>query len=114
MKKLGEEWKQMTEDEKKKYVDLAADDQKRYEKQTEEFNRLGYFFDKDGVKSSEAAKELKDLPMDTVKPKKAINSLLFYIKHNTEAFRKENPDFKLTEMTKKMSEIFNGLNDEEK
>jgi len=52
--------------------------------------------------------------MDTVKPKKAINSLLFYIKHNTEAFRKENPDFKLTEMTKKMSEIFNGLNDEEK
>lgn len=52
--------------------------------------------------------------MDTVKPKKPTNSLFLYMKATTEAFKAKNPGLKLTDMTKKMSELFNNLATKEK
>lgn len=58
--KAGAAWNSMTEDQKKKYVDLNDKDVKRYEKQVAELEKKGYFTTEDGQKST-------DLPVD---PKK--------------------------------------------
>ena len=42
-KKISEEWKSLSEDEKKKYTELAEKDKERYAKQLEEFNKTGKF-----------------------------------------------------------------------
>lgn len=42
-KKISEEWKALTDDDKKKYEELAAKDKERYAKQIEEFNKTGKF-----------------------------------------------------------------------
>lgn len=42
-KKISEEWKALSDDEKAKYTDLAAKDKERYAKQIEEFNTTGKF-----------------------------------------------------------------------
>lgn len=59
MKKAGEIWNTMNEKERKKYVDMVAKDQIRYDKQLAELNKNGYFKMEDGSKSSDHVKKQK-------------------------------------------------------
>ena len=45
---LAKVWNSMTADQKKQYDKVAAEDQKRFEKETNELKKKGYFIDKDG------------------------------------------------------------------
>lgn len=42
-KLISEKWKNLSEDEKKKYTDLAEKDKERYQKQLLEFEKTGKF-----------------------------------------------------------------------
>lgn len=83
MKKAGEQWGVMSDKDKKKYNDMVAIDQKRYDKQLAELNKKGFFVMDDGSNSNEhlaktkkgKRKELAAKDSDTEeeeKPKKKV------------------------------------------
>jgi len=59
----------MTEQQKQKYHKMAEQDRIRHQNEIEQLNKLGYFVNKDGVKSTDILPELKHFPKNTVMPK---------------------------------------------
>jgi len=104
----------MTDDAKQQYFKMVEADKERFNNETEQLNRLGYFVNKDGVKSNETKIDINKLPMDTVKPKKPINSLFIYIRDHVDEYRAKVEKFVLTESTKAMSAQFGALSEKEK
>jgi len=58
MKKKGELWTQMTEKEKQPFVELAAKDHERYDREVLHLRTHGFFINKDGKKSTDMKKKL--------------------------------------------------------
>jgi hypothetical protein len=104
----------MDDANKQPYFKMAEAEKERFDREMEQQKTLGYFINSEGVKSTETKIDISKLPMETVKPKKPTNSLFVYIKENTDVFKAKNPGVKLTDMTKKMSELFSKLSDKEK
>lgn len=104
----------MDDANKQPYFKMAEAEKERFDREMEQQKTLGYFINSEGVKSTETKIDISKLPMETVKPKKSTNSLFVYIKENTDVFKAKNPGVKLTDMTKKMSELFSKLSDKEK
>ena len=78
MKKSGEDWKLMTDQQKQKYEKLSLQDKARYQKETDMLEAKGYFINKEGVKSTNIKPELKDFPKDTVVPKQARSAFICF------------------------------------
>lgn len=57
-KKIGEEWKLLTDAGKAKYVKMADQDKLRFEKEMNELNSKGYFVNSDGIKSTDILPKL--------------------------------------------------------
>jgi len=51
-KKTGEDWKKLSDDQKKKYESLKLKDGVRFEREMKEFNEKGFFTNSDGIKST--------------------------------------------------------------
>jgi len=63
----------------------------------EQFNKLGYFFNSKGIKSTEILPELKDFDKTSVVfPKKKRAAHIFFIKLNYDKFEKMFPGAKIT------------------
>lgn len=104
----------MTDEAKKKYIKMAEDDKKRFEKETEQMQKLGYFINKDGVKSTSILPEIKNFPADTVLPDKSKSAYNFYSSHCHKEFMAANPGIKVTDIMKKKSEAWNCMKDAQK
>jgi hypothetical protein len=61
---------------------MAEDDVKRYEQETEQIEKLGYFINKDGIKSTDLKIDLNQFSIHTVKPSKPSTAMLFFICEN--------------------------------
>lgn len=62
-KLAGQEWKALTDDEKKEYDKYIEEDRKRYDKEMEQLRTKGYFINSDGVKSTELKVKSKGSPV---------------------------------------------------
>lgn len=62
-KLAGQEWKALTDDEKKEYDKYIEEDRERYEKEMEQLRTKGYFINKDGVKSTDLKVKSKGSPV---------------------------------------------------
>jgi len=67
----GENWKKLTDNQKKPFVDMQQKDQVRFDKETKQFKELGYFFNSAGVKSTFLTKKgrVQEFEIGTVMPK---------------------------------------------
>ena len=97
--KISEEWKLMTDQQKRKYFKMSQEDKERFEKETEQLNRLGYFVDSNGVKSTDIKPDLKMFSSCTVKPKRNLSALCFYVKLNETKLREEFPNLSFKELS---------------
>jgi len=79
-KQTGEKWNKMTEKEKQPFVKLHEQDVIRHEKEMNEFKKLGYFTNSDGVKSTFLTKKGKAMEFEagTVMPKKVKPAFMFF------------------------------------
>lgn len=109
MKKFGEEWKLLTDKDKTKYVKMAEDDVKRFEKETQELEEKGYFVNKDGIKSTDLKVDLKYFSIHTVLPQKGRSGMMFYIKENYNKNKEANPGLGLGEYGKINAQKWNEL-----
>jgi hypothetical protein len=114
VKIIGQNWKLMTDKAKEKYLKMSEEDKKRFDKETEQMTKLGYFINKDGVKSTSILPELKNFPADTVMPIKSRSAFMFFNKANNEQMRKANPTLKLVEIMRKLAEVWNGMTEPQK
>lgn len=80
-KALGQEWNSMTDAQKKPFVDASAKDVKRYERETKQFEKHGYFINADGVKSSDVELTTRTFKNHVTLPKKRIRSFAAFVKH---------------------------------
>ena len=53
IRKCGEKWKALTDDEKKPYLDAQEKDKQRYQNELNHLMTHGYFMMEDGTKSSD-------------------------------------------------------------
>eukprot|EP00672_Neobodo_designis_P027955 CAMPEP_0174831768 /NCGR_PEP_ID=MMETSP1114-20130205/3291_1 /TAXON_ID=312471 /ORGANISM="Neobodo designis, Strain CCAP 1951/1" /LENGTH=272 /DNA_ID=CAMNT_0016065609 /DNA_START=33 /DNA_END=851 /DNA_ORIENTATION=+ len=95
--KIGEMWGQLSAEDKAPYEAKAAADKERYEKEKEAWIAAG-----GGGK--------KDKPREG--PKRPMNASFLYVNAKREEYRKANPEAKLGEVTKALSDQFKALSDE--
>ena len=69
MKGCGQAWNTIQDADKKKYEDLAALDQKRYQRQQDELKQKGFFFLDDGSKNTEHMVRVKKTAAASKPPK---------------------------------------------
>ena len=58
-KLIGEQWRNLSDDEKEKYSQIVVKDKHRYEQQVQDLLTKGFFIMQDGSKSSEHQKKIK-------------------------------------------------------
>ena len=83
-----------------------------------QFNELGYFVNKDGIKSTFLDKRGQKIEFetDTVKPKKVTTPYMFYFVEQHKKRKADNVDdgLKITQFTKVISEKWKTMTEEEK
>lgn len=107
----------MGEKERAPFVKLSEEDKVRFDREMKQFETLGYFVDKDGVKSSELRIQKPKFKSNVVQPKKAKTAYTFYVKElfaknykKSESGAKE--DFQ--SVTKKLNEAWNNMSEAQK
>jgi len=123
--KISAEWKRLSDEEKKPYVEKHLEDKKRYEKEMKNYTAPKKASDSDSESSSEEEssddkkkkkrKAPVKKPRDPDAPKNKTNAFMFFQKEQREKIKKENPNLKgVPDLAKKMGEIWRGMSEKEK
>ena len=105
----------MDEKAKQPYVKVHAKDQERHDREMAQFNKTGYFTNKDGVCSSTLkAKVKKSLVEMPVVPKKACSPYTFYVKAHAKSCMEKNNNCAMTQAASILSKEWNSLSDAKK
>lgn len=96
MSRLGELWKALSDDEKVKWNDIAAEDKKRYEDEFEQF--------------------LKDHPEEVKKPaiKKPLTAYVIFCNEKRSDVTKKNPDLGPKEIMSKLGQLWKSESEDAK
>ena len=103
-KLLGEAWKNVTDEEKKKFEDMAEADKGRYKKAMESYVPPSDDDDDDDSSEDEGAskkkKGKKGAKKDPNAPKGASSAYVFFNKESRSKIKEENPDASFGEIGK--------------
>jgi len=110
-KKLGEMWKDVTPEEKKRYEDMHTVDLARYRKAMETYVAPS---ESSEDSDSHSKKRRKKPKKDPNRPKRSMSSFMFFANEKRAETRTQHPDLKVTEIGKKLSELWKKLTPEEK
>lgn len=137
-KVVSESWSKLSTQQKQQYVDLAEEDKKRYKKEMTQFEKKGWYRDKDGNDSRKLAnpktKKTEDVEMTdeskkggkkssqsatapetkVTKPKPAKSSYMFYMNEQYPISSKANPELKMVDITKLNTDKWKTLTDKQK
>ena len=113
-KLVSSAFKSLNAGDKEKYESMAREDRKRY------LGEMDNYSPQKGSKQDVAKKNKKGgngkekKEKDPNAPKRGTTSFFFFMKDARAALKEENPDLKVTEMTKLLGERFKALSDVEK
>lgn len=105
-RQCSERWKTMSEEEKKKFNDLADQDKIRYNTQMQGLTPPG------GRRGRRSRRSKP--PKDPNKPKRALSAFFFYANDERANVRAVNPDFSVGEVAKELGRQWNELGETEK
>ena len=113
VKLVSSAFKTLNAGEKEKYESMAREDKKRYLGEMDDYSpQKGS--KQDVAKNKKGAKGKEKKEKDPNAPKRGTTSFFFFMKDARAALKEENPDLKVTEMTKLLGERFKALSDVEK
>jgi len=102
-KRCSDKWKTMTDDEKKRFFELAQKDAERY---TAEVQAYG---GEDG-----SAKKKRRQKKDPNAPKKALSAFFFFSNERRSAISQEHPEWKVGAIAQELGKLWKSLTDVEK
>lgn len=110
---VSKAFKELTDEEKKEYEELAAEDAQRYKREMKEYTPPSDDDeeDKDGGKQKKASKKKRK---DPNAPKKALTAFMFFSNHMRDRVKEENPGISFGEVAKKIGQMFKALTEKEK
>ena len=96
-------WNEMSDADKTEFVKIAEEDKARFDKEMDEFQKTGYFTNKDGVNSKDLTPKIKKIKKSSEtddteqtkqsggvnKPKKACVAFMFFVKEKSANLMKE-------------------------
>lgn len=89
-KQIGEQWNQLEDSEKTKWVNLSIKDKARHDKELNQLQTKGFFVNSDGVKSTDIVQKKFKYPEGTVMPKRPSAAYQLYVKDNREKIIEKN------------------------
>ena len=117
---LGVRWTKLKESDPEKlkyYNDLAEEDKKRYLKEKESYVKDDDHEEVEGeeeVKDKDKKKKKQSSASDEPKKKTKINGYINFCTINREQYKSENPELLPKDITRKLSEGWKSLSEEEK
>eukprot|EP00591_Stephanopyxis_turris_P004802 CAMPEP_0195506756 /NCGR_PEP_ID=MMETSP0794_2-20130614/325_1 /TAXON_ID=515487 /ORGANISM="Stephanopyxis turris, Strain CCMP 815" /LENGTH=227 /DNA_ID=CAMNT_0040633181 /DNA_START=138 /DNA_END=821 /DNA_ORIENTATION=+ len=108
-KLVSEEFKAISDKERKKWDTKAAKDKKRYDEEMRHYVPPEESSDEEGPK-----KKKKKKAKDPNKPKRNMSSFFLYSNANRAQFKLQNPDATFGELAKIISENFKAISDKER
>ena len=111
-KELGNLWKEMSKEEKKPYLDLAAEDKKRFQKEMEGYNPPSDSESDDEDK--EPKKKKKRAKKDPNAPKRNVSAYFHFASAIRPKLKADNPTLGVTELAKMIGERWQKLTDSDK
>lgn len=100
-----------------KYEAQAAEDKKRYEAEKEKYVPPPASSESDNSDDEKPAKKRKRAPKakkDPNKPKKSMSSFMYFANDKRPSVREKYPDLKMTDIGKKLSELWRAITPDEK
>lgn len=114
-KLLGQKYKELTDDEKAKYDEMAAADKTRYEEEMETYEKPEDSGDDNEDESvASGKKKKKKAKKDPNAPKNALTAFMFFNKDMRHKLKEDNPDLSFGDLGRLVGEKFKALTDEEK
>ena len=104
---LGEEWRAMSEAQKKKYQKMAAKDKKRYEKAMKKYTPDPEFLRKQ-------ARANRKRRRDPNAPKRALSAFMIYSKERRPEITSANPHIAFGDIARTIGEEWRSMNAREK
>lgn len=101
---IGKRWKEITDDERRPYDELALADKRRYLEEKEDYVPDVSF------ENSKPARKKKDPNA----PKRALSAYFFFCNEIRDAVRAENPNKKITEIATLLAERWRALPDKKR
>uniref|UniRef100_A0A7E4ZUT0 HMG box domain-containing protein n=1 Tax=Panagrellus redivivus TaxID=6233 RepID=A0A7E4ZUT0_PANRE len=102
-KKCADKWKTMTEDEKRRFYELAAKDQERYQAEIAAFGA-----------GDDASKKKKKPKKDPNAPKRALSAFFFFSNERRQEVQSQHPEWKVSEVAKELGREWKAFTDEQK
>jgi len=116
-KELGKMWKELSDEERKPYQAQADEDKVRYIKAKESYSPPTEYSsdssDGEGGRARKKRKKKKKVK-DPKKPKRSMSSFMFFANVKRAEVRDLHPNLKITEIGKKLSELWKEISPEEK
>ncbi len=122
---LGKQWNELKGDEERteeyeKYVNLAAEDKERYNRECDELTPKDLSSEDESVnssgseKSTTSSKKSKKVKVPAAKKNKKKGGYVVYCKKHRASVKAANKGLKAAEVTAKLAEMWGELDDEEK
>lgn len=104
-KALGEQWKSISDKDRKHYDNLASKEKERYQDEVK---------DNPPQKKEKKEKVTKKEKVNEDKPKRPLSTYIVFCSKMRAEIKSENPSFGPKEVTKRLGEVWRSLSDNEK
>lgn len=119
--KLGEMWKEMSEEDKEKYVKDAEQDKERYKEEMTKYREESKTDDISNISTIENDKKLKKTKKEKLnnedsdkKEKRPLSSYMMFTQAKREEVKEKNPGIKPTEISKVLGKMWKEMGEDEK
>eukprot|EP01061_Rhynchopus_euleeides_P046339 TRINITY_DN874_c0_g1_i1.p1 TRINITY_DN874_c0_g1~~TRINITY_DN874_c0_g1_i1.p1 ORF type:complete len:228 (+),score=150.90 TRINITY_DN874_c0_g1_i1:39-686(+) len=113
-KEAGRRWGEMDDDDKQEFKDKAAELKEEYEEKMKEYLANKEDDDEDEEEEKPKRKRGGKAKKDPNAPKKPLTAYFLFANSVRQEIRDENPDFKMTEVTKETGRRWGELDEDDK
>ena len=111
---LGNEWKALSDKEKKKYKDLAVKAKEQYAKDLQDYTEKHGEPEVKATRRTKRGKKAAEKANEEGKPKRPLTAFFLFLGERRKTIKEENPDLANKDIVKKMGKEWNEMEQKDK